>query len=52
MRPPLVHLSGESLGTVAAVPRVYGRPAEVKQAGSVGGAAPPSSESKIRARRV
>ena len=31
----------ESLGTVAAVPQVHGRPADVQQAGSFGGAAAP-----------
>ena len=36
-----VHQSGESFGTVPAVPEVHGRPADVQEAGRLGGVAAP-----------
>ena len=56
-RPRPVHQSGEPFGTVAAVPQVHGRPADVQQAGGLGRAAAPvereqdASSPRLTARR-
>ena len=39
LRPRAVHQAGETLGEIAAAPRVHGRPTDVQELGGIGGAA-------------
>ena len=51
-QPRAIHQSGDPLGAVATVPEVHGRPPDVQDPGGFPGTAAPSSESRMRARRV